>query len=151
MGIDVSVENTISRPPEDVAEYATDPQNEPVWISGIKSARMLTDPPVRLGTQVERIAGFLGKRVEYVLEVTEHDPPRLIAMRTVRGPFPMVVTYRFEPTEAGTRARLRVEGDTSGFYRLAEPLMAAQVKRSLSKDLANLKRILERGVSSAQP
>ena len=149
MAIDVNVDTLIRRPPSEVARYAMAPENEPVWISGISHSRLLTDPPLRVGSQVERVAGFLGKRIVYVLGVDEHEPERRIVMETVRGPFPMRVTYAFEDDNGGTRARLRVEGETGGFYgRLADPIMGAQVRRSLAKDLANLKRLTE-GVATA--
>jgi uncharacterized membrane protein len=145
MAIDVSVETLIERPPAEVASYAMDPDHEPTWISGIQSSHLLTDPPVQVGTQVERVAAFLGKRIDYVLGVVEHEPGRSIVMETVRGPFDMRVTYRFDPAEVGTRAQLRVQGETAGFYRLADPLMARSVRRNLSRDLQNLKQIVERG------
>jgi uncharacterized membrane protein len=148
MGIDVTVQATINRPREEVARYATRPENEPVWISGIQSSQLLTDPPVRVGTQVARVAAFLGRRIDYVLRVIEHDPARVIAMETVRGPFPMKVTYHFADAPGGTLAQLRVEGEAGTFYRIAGPLMSGAVRRSLSKDLANLKTILERGAAT---
>ena len=41
------------------------------------------------------MATFLDRRIEYVLEVVEYDPKTLLAMRSVKGPFPMEVTYEF--------------------------------------------------------
>ena len=64
-----------------------DPANDPVWISGITEARMLTDPPLTDGTRVERMATFMGKRIKYVMEVVDHDPKALLGMRSVKGPF----------------------------------------------------------------
>ena len=39
----------------------------------------------------------------------------------------------------------RVEGDASRLYRLAGPLMALLVHRSVQRDLRTLKRLLENG------
>ena len=58
------------------------------WIGDLRCARLLTPGPVRAGSQVERVAGFLGRRVKYVNEVTELTGDRLV-MRSVRLPFPM--------------------------------------------------------------
>lgn len=144
MAIDVQVETVINRAREEVASYAMMPKNEPVWIGGIRESRMLSEPPVQIGTEVERIASFLGRPIEYVLRVTEHEAGRVIVMESSRGPFPMKVTYAFEDTPNGaTRVRNRVEGETAGFYRMAAPLMAKVVQRSLTRDLQNLKRIME--------
>jgi hypothetical protein len=36
-----------------------------------------------------------------------------------------------------------IEGDASGFFKLAEPLLARVVQRSVDGDYANLKHLLE--------
>ncbi len=149
MPVDATAEITVQRPRDEVAAYAMDPANDAVWVSGITEAKMLTDPPVGEGTRVERVASFLGKRIEYVLEVDVHEPRALLLMRSVKGPFPMRVTYTFDDAGEATRASIRVQGDASGFYRLAAPLLSRVVKRSITKDLRNLKRIMESRSSAA--
>ncbi len=143
MAVDVKAEVVINRSRNEVAGYAMNPDNDPVWISGITEARMLTDPPVGQGTQVERIAYFMGKRIEYVLEVVEHDPNARLAMRSIKGPLPMVVDYEFEESNEGTLARIRVRGEAGGFYKLAGPMLSRGVKRNITKDLKILKGLLE--------
>jgi polyketide cyclase/dehydrase/lipid transport protein len=114
MAVDTSAEITVRRSPEEVAAYLRDPANDTSWIGGLRSARLVTPPPVAVGSQVERVASFLGRRVEYVNEITELTPSRL-AMRSVRSPFPMRVTYGFGPAgDDGTRVSVRVEGDPKG-------------------------------------
>ena len=149
MALDVDAEVVIDRTREEVASYAMDPANDPVWIGGIKSARMITDPPLGIGTRVERVASFLGKRIEYVLEVVEYEPAERIAMRSVKGPFPMHVTYVFLPAPDGTAAQIRVQGESVGFYSIAGPLLSKAVRRNITNDLKGLKKILETGDSGA--
>jgi uncharacterized membrane protein len=67
-----------------------------------------------------------------------------MAMRSVRAPFPMRVTYRFH--DAGgdaTEVSVRVEGDTGRFDALVGPFLARAVHRSVRRDLRTLKRVLE--------
>ena len=149
MAIDVKVETLIQRSREDVTSYAMNPDHDPVWISGIVEAKMLTDPPLGQGTQVARVAKFLGKRIEYVLEVVDYDPNSLMRMKSIKGPFPMEVTYQFDQADQGTLAHIRVQGEASGFFRIASPMMARSVKKSLNNDLKALKQLLESG--SDQP
>ena len=144
MAIDVRAVIDVARPREQVAAYLRDPGNDPRWIGGLRSARLVTDPPVGVGSRVERVASFLGRRVEYVNEITELTGTRL-AMRSVRSPFPMRVTYGFEDAGDVTQVSVRVEGDASRVYRLADPIMAALVRRSVRRDLRTLKRALENG------
>ncbi len=143
MAVDVSVTGIIERPREVVAAYLRDPANDTEWISGIRSARLLTPGPVGVGSQVERLAVFLGRRVEYVLEVTDLTDEAL-AMRSVRSPFPMRVHYGYgDASDRATRVSLRVQGDAGRFYALAGPLVGAAVRRSIARDLRTLKRVLE--------
>jgi hypothetical protein len=141
--VDVIVHADIDRRPDVVAAYAMDSENDPRWIGGISSARRLTPPPTGVGTRVERIASFRGKRIEYVMDVVEHVPRKRIVLKTVKGPFPMEVTYRFEDRSPGTRVHIRVAGNPGGFYWLAGPLLARGVKRNVGRDLKNLKKLLE--------
>jgi len=148
VAIDVMAELLINKPKSEVAAYATNPDHDPVWISGIVESKMLTDPPLAQGSQVERVASFLGRRIQYILEVVDWEPGSRMGMHSIKGPFPMDVTYEFEEApsetvELGTLARIRVKGEASGFFKLASPLLAQAVKRSISKDLKNLKEIME--------
>ncbi len=67
----------------------------------------------------------------------------VLEMHSVKGPFPMHITYTFDEDGAGTLARIRIQGDATGFFRLAAPLLAVQVRRSITRDVNNLKRVLE--------
>lgn len=145
MGVDLSVETIIHRPRPIVAAFAMDPTNDPAWIGGIQEAKKVTEGPVGIGTRVERIARFLGRDMLYTLEITEYEPDSRLLMKSSAGPFPMVVAYEFEDVDSDTRARVRVQGDPQGFYRIGGPLLALAVKRNISKDLARLKKILESG------
>lgn len=148
MSTDVAVERRIERPREEVAAYASDWRNDEEWIGALDEVRLVQEEPL----QVARVAGFLGKRIEYVNEVVEHEPGRRLVMRSVKAPFPMTVTYEFEDAgNGGSVMRIRTQGDASGFYRVAGPLLARAVKRGLERDLATLKERLEGGPRAAAP
>jgi hypothetical protein len=140
---DVTVETTIARRREDVARFASDPANDTAWIGALTEATLLTEPPVGVGSRVERVASFLGRRIEYVNEIVELEPGRRLAMRSVKAPFPMTVVYEWEDAGAGTRMRIRAGGDAGGFYRVAGPLLSRAVRRGIERDLRKLKELLE--------
>jgi uncharacterized protein YndB with AHSA1/START domain len=144
MSVDVIVETHIARPREEVAAFAMDPANDRRWIGALSEVNKLTDGPVGPGTRVERVASFLGRRIVYVNEIVEHAPPERLAMRSVKAPFPMTVVYEFEPADRGTLARIRAGGDARGFYGIAGPLLERMVRRGIARDLAALKRLLEK-------
>ena len=146
MSVDVRVETTIERPVADVAAFAGDPTNAPEWYTNIKSVEWLTPPPVAVGSRMDFVAQFLGRRLAYTYDVVELDPEHRLVMRTADGPFPMETTYTWEATREGeTLMTLRNRGNPSGFSRVTAPMMERAMRRATSKDLARLKSILESG------
>lgn len=144
MTLDVTTETVIDRSAAEVAAYAGDPINAPEWYANIRSIEWRTPPPLGVGSRLDFVAQFLGRRLVYTYEVIELLPGRRLVMRTAQGPFPMETTYTWEPVD-GTRTKmsLRNRGNPSGFARITEPVMAAAVRRANQKDLARLKRLLE--------
>jgi hypothetical protein len=144
--VDVVTEAVIGRPVEEVAAYAGDPTNAPEWYVNIASVQWRTPPPVAVGSRVDFVATFLGRRLAYTYEVVELAPGRRLVMRTAQGPFPMETTYTWQPLDDGsTRMTLRNRGRPSGFSRLAGPVMAAAMRRANRADLIRLRERLERG------
>jgi uncharacterized membrane protein len=143
--LDVVTDTVIHRPVDVVASYARDPTNAPEWYANIRSVEWRTPRPVAVGSQMDFVAKFLGRRLAYTYEVVELTPGRRLVMRTAQGPFPMETSYEWEPAgESSTRMTLRNRGEPVGFSRVVAPLMARAVRRANNKDLAQLKQLLER-------
>lgn len=143
MGVDVVVETTIARPVAEVAAYAGDPSNAPEWYANITSVAWRTEPPVKVGSEVDFVARFLGRTLPYTYRVTDLVTGERLVMETAQGPFPMRTTYTWEPAGSGTRMTLQNTGSPAGFGRLAAPVMEAAMRRATAKDLARLKALLE--------
>jgi uncharacterized membrane protein len=144
MKVDVEVAIVIKRPLADVAAYAGDPGNAPEWYVNIRSVEWRTDPPVAIGSQLDFVAQFLGKRLAYTYKVIELVPGERLVMRTADGPFPMQTTYMWSAVAGGTRMTLRNTGAPSGFSMLAAPILRRAMYGAMSKDLRRLKQLLER-------
>lgn len=144
MSLDVTTEAVIDRSVGEVAAYAGDPTNAPEWYANIRSIEWRTPPPIGVGSRLDFVAQFLGRRLVYTYEVIELLPGRRLVMRTAQGPFPMETTYTWEPVDdTRTKMSLRNRGNPSGFARITEPVMAAAVRRANQKDLVRLKQLLE--------
>jgi uncharacterized protein YndB with AHSA1/START domain len=141
--VDVRTETVIRRPCAEVAAYAGDPTHAPDWYANISSVEWRTPPPVAVGSRMDFVAAFLGRRLAYTYVVVELDPGRRLVMRTADGPFPMETTYTWQPAGDGTRMTLRNRGRPSGFSAVAGPFLAAAMRRANRKDLAALKARLE--------
>ncbi|MDQ1073337.1 SRPBCC family protein [Streptomyces canus] len=144
MTIDVTVRREIPLPPERVAAYAVDWRHDAEWTQGIRTTELTrqTDGGFGTGAEVTRTAYFLGRGIDYVLRVAAYEPPRLLDMVSVAAPMPMHVTYSVEARPRGTLAAIRVRGGPGELLRLASPLLARQVRSSLTQDLRDLERRL---------
>jgi uncharacterized membrane protein len=142
--VDVRTEIEIERPRDEVAEYASNPDNATAWYENIKSVRWNSAKRLEVGARIVFVAQFLGQQVDYVYEEKDLVPGERFVMATAEGPFPMETTYTWEDTKGGgTKMALRNRGDPSGFSRLAKPLLVGAMRRATRKDLRRLKALLE--------
>ena len=147
--VDVATDILINVPRDRVAAYAADPDNAPAWYVNIKSARSTSPPPLTIGSQIEFVAHFLGRRLRYTYEVTEFVPGTRFVMRTANGPFEMETIYTWESIAPDrTRMTLRNRGTPTGFSRLLAPFVSWAIRRANEKDLKRIKAILERQASA---
>ena len=146
----IKVETTvqIDRPSEEVFAFISNFENNPKWQSGQLEAKFTTEEPLRVGSTYDQVAKFLGRRVVSTFEVVEYEPNRKVKASSTSGSFPITFTRMVEPSDEGSEVTAIIEGDASGFFRLAEPLLKVMVKNSVDSDYQNLKRILERGEQS---
>src|SRR4051812_10462885 len=148
MPVDITTTIDIERPLELVAAFAADPDHVPDWYANIRSVQWRSAPPLRVGSSLDFVAQFLGRRLAYTYQVTEFDEGRRLVMSTQQGPFPMETTYEWEKGgERRARMSLRTRGEPTGFSRLVTPFMARAVRRANRKDLDRLKRVLEGSVA----
>lgn len=103
MAVDVQTEIMIDRPCAQVATYAADPSNAPQWYVNIESVRWQTPPPLVLGSRLEFVAHFLGRRLSYTYEIVDLVPHTRLSMRTACVP-PKVLSPWRRRTH-GNRAR----------------------------------------------
>ena len=104
MAVDVVTEIEIARPRAEVAAFACDPDNATRWYENIESVAWRTPPPLAVGSRLEFVARFLGRRLAYIYEVREHVAGERFVMSTAQGPFPMETTYTFAEASRGAPA-----------------------------------------------
>lgn len=142
--IEVTSELPVDRPTGEVFDFIADAENNPTWQDGMKSCRWTSDGPIGVGSTYEQHAAFLGKSIDSTFEVVAFEPGRSITITTLASTFPITVTRSVEPRgEDRCIVRARVQGDPSGVFRLAAPLMKRMVQRSVRGDYRRLKELLE--------
>lgn len=133
----------IGRPPADVFAYLTEVRNLPAWQPSVVSVERPDEGPVDVGTRFTEVRKFVGRRLHTTMEVTEHAPGERLYLQVVEGPVRYRVTHDLEAVDDGTRVNVAVEGETGGFFALADGLVARQGERQLRADFGRLKAILE--------
>ena len=86
---------------------------------------------------------FLGRTLEYTLEITAWDPPNMYGVKASSGPVPVDATIRFDSEGSGTRVVIEGDIELGGVFRLAEGLVRSQFDKQFDKEWTELKRILE--------
>ena len=141
----IAVEGTIviGRSAEDVFAWVSDQTNAPGWQRGLLEVRRTTAGPIRVGTRHDAVREFMGRRLTLSNEYTRYEPNTVVAF-AFSGTVPGQASYIVEPAGMDS-ARLiaRIEMRPAGILRLAEPLMAAGLRRDLEVNLPALKSLLE--------
>jgi uncharacterized protein YndB with AHSA1/START domain len=136
----------ISRRPEEVFAYVTDPTHLPEWQESVVSVR--ADGPFAVGSRVV-VTRRLG-RMERAMasEVAELTPPSAWAIRGTDGPIRGNVKGAVEPLADGQRSRVTISLDLEGhgIGKVFLPLIVRrQVEAQMPGDMQRLKERLESG------
>jgi uncharacterized protein YndB with AHSA1/START domain len=133
----------IDRPIADVFAFVGDQTNAPQWQAGLTEVRRLTDGPPGIGTRHSIVRTFMGRRTELENEYVVFEPDRLITFRAISGSMPLEASYIFEPAGTGTKLTSAIAMQAAGFVALAEPLIAAGLRREMRANFARLRELLE--------
>ncbi len=133
----------IHRSVEDVFTFVSNYQNSPRWVSGTLEHTKVSEGPIGVGTVIRTTGRALGLRVEATRIVTAYEPHRKYAFKSEYRQVPIATTFFFEPVQAGTRLTVVVEGEPSGLFAVATPLVLGTLRQQFEGDLRRLKALLE--------
>ncbi|MBI2237455.1 MAG: SRPBCC family protein [Actinobacteria bacterium] len=135
----------IARPIGEVWAYLGDPRNELEWQSSAVEREPVGGGPQEKGSRVRSVDRLIGRKLEFLWEVTEHEPPTRVAYRIIEGPFQGEMHLTLEPVEEGTKVTMVGEAPgLSGFFgKLADPIVLKIFQRELVADLGKAKDLLE--------
>ncbi len=139
---DMSV--VINCPAPDIFAYMTDVVNGTEWQEDLVEAQQTSTGPMGVGTTIREVRQFMGRRLESVFKITEHEPGRKLSFESTSGPLPLRGHYDLEPVAAGTKVIMVVEAELTGVFKMTEPLVVHSAKRQLDTNLTKLKALLER-------
>ncbi len=140
---DFTLTTFIDRPQQEVFDFQSDPANFPQWQGGTESAGWASEGPVGVGSIVHSETRMLGLKRAIDGELTQWEPPTSWSMKASSGPMSFGVTNRFEPQDGGTLLTQVFSGEIGGFFKMAEGLVAKQLRKQVESNAKALKALLE--------
>jgi len=135
---------TVKRPVNEVFDFLTDFSNHQKIFSANVESKQVSSGPVGVGTKMTNVAMFLGRRMEEHFVVTAYSQNEYIGKKSLPGSsLPTSDMMKVTAVEDGTEISIEVWAEPKGFLKLATPLIRAKADKILSKDIQNLKELLE--------
>jgi len=137
----------ITRPPDEVFTYVTDPSRFPEWQHDVVSVRIEGDGRPGVGSRFTTTRRIGGVERTMTQEITEVSPPRSWVVHGVDGPIRPNANVTVEPLDDGARSRVTFALDFEG-HGIGKPLLPAVRRQTLKvapTSYRNLKERLERG------
>lgn len=135
----------IDRSVEDVSAFISTPINLPKWQSMVAKVEPVSSGPVGVGSKFNVHSELMGRKVDGVMDVTDYEPPSKFGFKNIAGPVQIQVMASFKTVGTGTRMDFNAKGEPGGVFKLAQGVLAKQVKSRLEDILTRLKSVLESG------
>jgi carbon monoxide dehydrogenase subunit G len=135
----------IDRPRAEVFAFATNLEKVPQWLPEVVRVEKLTDGPIRAGTQFRETRLMKGKEHSAIIDVSEHEPPRVHAASSSCFGILFTYRYRFEPKGGGTRIHLEALANSKWYAAPFVGMMLKMMEKMDGDQLEKLKAAIENG------
>lgn len=138
------VENTvvIQKSVDEVFAFVNNPDNTTKWQGGVEAVKH-DGGTSQVGAQYTEVRKFMGREMNTIMEVTAFEVNNKYTAKVVKGPVAFDVDVTFTAEGGNTKMTTIVQGEPGGFFKLAENMVAKQLKESLEEDGKRLKSLLE--------
>jgi hypothetical protein len=141
--ININVSTKIYRPIKQVFDFVSTPENDFQWQYGTLAAARLPDGTDKLGSFFRTIGHLLGHRLQGIFEVTEYEPNRKYAFRSISGPLHLQTCYTFNIDSGSTMISIATQANAANVFDMNEHVVERNKKKQLKENLALLKDLLE--------
>jgi uncharacterized protein YndB with AHSA1/START domain len=141
----------VTRPPEEVFRYVTDPSRFGEWQSGVVSAHIDPDGPQEVGSRCVMTRRIGGTDRTTTSEITELSPPRTWTIRGIDGPIRADIAVAVDPRQDGTQAHVTIQVDfrAYGMGKLVMPVVVREARKEVPESCELLKSRVESGSGAA--
>jgi hypothetical protein len=148
----IGVEYRVNLPvPADIAfAVMSDPARDPDWQGSCAGTRVLGES-LGPGCRYEIIFQMLGKRMDFVAEITHFEPGVHSRFEVVEGPFQYIGNYRYhEQPDGTTDVHWTFDAEPGSYFGvLPKSLLKKALLSAVKKDLSNLSAMLSSGTFPA--
>jgi len=147
--VDVEIEQTITAPPERVFAVFTDFRQADQRLRGIDQLEVLTDGPIREGTEFRETRTVFGQPRTETMRLTAFEPPHRYTVTGESCGVRFETTFTFEPTDDGQATLVHMHLQSTSLTILAtlmtplSALTAGSVKEMMRQDLEDLRAACE--------
>jgi len=101
-------------------------------------------PRNTVGSSYTEVRKFMGQEMRITMEVTAIEPNAKWSGKVIEGPVSYELTTTFEASNGGTKYTTKMTGETKGFFKLAEGMVASQLEKTIAESLQILKELVEK-------
>jgi uncharacterized protein YndB with AHSA1/START domain len=105
----------VERPVDEVFDFVSDAARMPLWVRYVAEAEWTKDAEPRVGATFDIKYTYGARDSDITMEVTEFNPPARFAFMTVKGPYPIRVTYTLSADGRGTLFTYFQDAQSDGF------------------------------------
>ena len=133
----------IERSPAQVWAYMMDFSTAPRWRNLVREIRVLTDGPLRPGSELEVTFDVFGRLRNTRCDVVAFETARRFGLRNVTPKVTGTFEYTLAPEGTGTLITFSCDLRPHGLMWLLLPMMIRSNRTRFAQQLANLKREVE--------
>jgi uncharacterized protein YndB with AHSA1/START domain len=149
--IEFQINSQINRSPAEVFALLSDVERTQSWQKSVVAVTRTTAGPTRAGSEFEATWKVMGSR-RVSNRVAAYRPDELIAFAGDASFADYYCAYELASTaNGGTTVVTRTEFRLHGLWKLAQPLLAGELRRETTAELAELKRLVEATMTASQP
>jgi carbon monoxide dehydrogenase subunit G len=133
----------INKPAAEVFAFMSDFANDTKWQADLVRSERTSSGPMGAGATGVYVQKFMGKEMKNEVVVSEYDPPKKLGFKTTSGPVQFEMAVTFMEMDGGTHVTVNMQGEAGGFFKVAEGMLQKELDKTMSRDFAKLKEVLE--------
>jgi uncharacterized protein YndB with AHSA1/START domain len=138
----ITVSIVVPADPAVVFEHLCEPVLMKTWMKGFVRAEVKGSDELGVGSRSTDVFEENGRTIKMETEITEFEPPRVLAASVAAPQLGMASRFVLEPTDGGTRITQTASNEWKLPYRLLSQVLNAGTKKRMAGDLERLRNVL---------